>query len=232
MARGKYLLLLNSDTLVEKDNLQKMVSYFETVPDDVICIGPKILNYDGTIQSSGYPNPGLRERFCMCFKLHKLLPVSIVELIFRVKGFPHNSNIVREVGWVSGSCMMIRAKEYKMIGGLNENIEFYGEEPEFGYRSKKHHYRTIYYPNAEIIHLGGQSSSKKVDEEIRLRRYALLQRETVGYSKSIWMSRIVLCAAYLKKIVLPNKASLLQAIEWEKKVIDYLRKVKDEETSH
>lgn len=57
LARGKYLLLLNSDTLVEKDNLQKMVSYFETVPDDVICIGPKILNYDGTIQSSGYPNP-------------------------------------------------------------------------------------------------------------------------------------------------------------------------------
>lgn len=49
-----------------------------------------------------------------------------------------------------------------MIGGLNENIEFYGEEPEFGYRSKKHHYRTIYYPNAEIIHLGGQSSSKKL----------------------------------------------------------------------
>lgn len=126
----------------------------------------------------------------------------------------------------------LRAKEYKMIGGLNEKIEFYGEEPEFGYRSKKYHYRTIYYPNAEIIHLGGQSSGKKVDEEIRLRRYALLQRETVGYSKSIWMSRIVLCSAYLKKVILSNRTSLLQAIEWEKKVIDYLQKVQHEETSH
>lgn len=80
--------------------------------------------------------------------------------------------------------------------------------------------------------MGGQSSGKKVDEEIRLRRYALLQRETVGYSKSIWMSRIVLCSAYLKKVILSNRTSLLQAIEWEKKVIDYLQKVQHEETSH
>lgn len=68
-ACGKYLLLLNSDTLVEKDNLQKMLSYFETVPDDVICIGPKVLNMDGTIQSSGYPNPGLRGAFLYVFQI-------------------------------------------------------------------------------------------------------------------------------------------------------------------
>lgn len=53
IAKGKYLLLLNSDTIVEKDNLQKMIDFFETQPDDVICIGPKILNPDRTLQSCG-----------------------------------------------------------------------------------------------------------------------------------------------------------------------------------
>ena len=74
IAKGKYLLLLNSDTLVYNDNLQKMIDYYETLPDDVVCIGPKVLNKDRSIQSFGFPNAGLRERFCLCYKLHRLLP--------------------------------------------------------------------------------------------------------------------------------------------------------------
>lgn len=57
--------------------------------------------------------------------------------------------------------MMMRADKYKIIGGLNENIEFYGEEPEFGYRSyKRYGYKTWFYPDAEITHLGGVSIKK------------------------------------------------------------------------
>lgn len=232
IARGEFLLLLNSDTLVSGDNLQKMVSFFSSLSHQVICVGPKILNMDNSIQSSGYPNPGLRACFCLCFRLYRILPSVFVEKCFGIKGLPRKKKVIRQVGWVSGACMMVRTKEYLAMGGLNENIEFYGEEPEFGYRTAKFHYQTFYYPYAEIVHYGGQSTKKITDDEIKLRRYALLQRETVGYSKSIWMSRIVLASAYLKKIISSNKEYFIQAILWEKKVIHYLQIKRHEETSY
>lgn len=234
IAKGQYLLLLNSDTIVYDDNLQKMIDFYDTLPSDVVCIGPKVLNQDYSVQSFGFPNPGLRERFCLCYKLHKLLPPTIVKK-WLVTGLPVEPDNVREVGWVVGACMMIPKAMYHEVGGLNENVEFYGEEPEFGYRTEhRFHYRTIYYPGAEIIHLGGQSTGKipkKTPDEIRLRRYGKLQKATVGYKKSIWMSYIVLSAAYVKRLVsTPSQRDYFsQAIAWEKKVIAYLKLCKKNE---
>ena len=235
VAKGKYLLLLNSDTIVYEDNLQKMIDYFDTLDEQVICIGPKILNKDKSIQSSGFPNSGILERITMCFNLYKFLPPWLLPM-----GAPCRVNKPRQVGWVSGACMMMRRDKYLLIGGLNENIEFYGEEPEFGYRSNKFGYKTMYYPYAEIIHLGGVSTKKEKEsytqeqfaeiQETRLRRYFLLQRETVGAKKAIWMSRVVLGAAYLKKMLSSKKEYFREAIEWEKKVICYLEEKSNEKT--
>lgn len=233
IANGEYLLLLNSDTLVWGRELQRLVEYFDILPKDIICIGPKILNADRSLQSAGSANPCLLERICLNFKLYIFLPDIIFRKIFKLYGLPiKNKNIVRQVGWVSGACMLMRSKEYREVGGLNENVEFYGEEPEFGYRTSKLNYKTFYCPISEIIHLGGQSTMKEViDDKTRLRRYALLQRETVGYAKSIWMSRIVLLAAYCKRLVSHNKEYFTEAIDWEKKVIEFLKEKKNEEAN-
>lgn len=228
IAKGDYLLLLNSDTIVYDDNLQKLVNYFQLLPSRVICIGPKILNINNSLQSCGFPNPSIMERLIMCFKLYKILPYPINRYLLPM-GAPIQKAIPRKVGWVAGACMMVRRVEYLTIGGLSEKLEFYGEEPEFGYRSYKLHYQTWYYPDAEIIHLGGQSTQKETihtEDEVRLRRYALLQKETVGYKTAIRMSQIVLLASYIKRMISPNKEYFSQAITWEKKVITYLKKKK------
>lgn len=234
IAKGEYLLLLNSDTLVYDDNIQKLIDYFETLESSVICIGPKILNLDKSLQSQGYPNPSIMERLTMCFKLYKFLPYFLLPM-----GVPIKKNIPRRVGWVAGACMMIRKSKYIEINGLNEKVEFYGEEPEFGYRTTKLGYQTWYYPFAEIIHLGGKSSQNEIisrnnpeHQKVRLRRYSLLQRETVGYKKAIYMSEVVLFAAYIKKIISSDKAYFQEAIIWEKKVIKYLRDLLYEEVTH
>lgn len=232
IAKGDYLLLLNSDTIVYDDNIEKLVTFFDTLPTDVICIGPKVLNKDKTIQSHGFPLPSIRERFCICFKINRILPFA--EKIFCVKGLPDKKLITKQVGWVSEACMLVKAHLYKQLGGLNENIEFYGEEPEFGYRSYKiFRYKTFFYSNAEIIHLGGVSTSTiKTSDETRLRRYALLQKHTVGYKRAIKMSIIVLLAAHIKKYFSKNhsqKEYFTQAISWEHKVISYLKEKQNEE---
>ena len=234
IARGEYLLLLNSDTLVKDDNLQRMVDYFDTLPRDVICIGPKVLNPDGSIQSYGWALPSVAERFCMCFKIHRFFP--FIERLIR--GLPVYPDRIREAGWVVGACMMMRAELYRKVGGLNENVEFYGEEPEFGYRtSKRYGLRTVYYPDASIVHLGGVSTKKSTVacadtqvEETRLRRYAKLQRETVGYAYAIWMSRVVIFAGYIKWLVSSDKKYFKDAISYEKRVVKYLQDKLKEET--
>ena len=236
IAKGEYLLLLNSDTIVYDDNLQKMINYFDTLDPNVVCIGPKILNKDKSLQSKGFPNPGIMERVTMCFKLYKYFPSFLLPI-----GAPVKKNAPRRVGWVSGSCMMMRKSVYLQVGGLNENVEFYGEEPEFGYKTQRKGYQTWYYPFAEIVHLGGASSTNTPPlsdlqlyekQQVKLIRYSLLQKETVGYAKAIWMSRVVLFSAYIKMFLSSNKVYFKEAIDWEKKVIRYLKNKRNETAAH
>ena len=224
IARGEYLFLLNSDTLIWGDNVQRMVEHFDTLPRDVISIGPRVLNADKTLQSTGYPNPGLRERFLMCTKLYRLFPIPE----FILWGLPQDKS--RQVGWNAGCSMMMRSKLYAEVGGLNERLEFYGEEAEFGYRTyKKFGYKTYYWNGSEIIHLGGVSTKKSkkpfnLRDETPLRRYAKIQRETVGFTRAIWMSRVVLRLLYVKWLVSGNKPYFADAITYEKRVIAYLKR--------
>lgn len=269
LAKGKYLLLLNSDTLVYDDNLQKMVDAFDHLeqmvlkrrsarlamkpalrqheaPDvennaaercsgrsggGIICMAPKILNADHSLQSCGYPLGKLMERTVMCFKLHKLFPVRLVRALL-LPTMPLGENVTCSVGWVSGSCMLMNAERYREVGGLSEKLEFYGEEPEFAWRTLyKFGYKTMYYADAEIVHLGGQSTRKNgvIDDEVRLHRYSLLVKETVGFRTGVIQSRIVVFAAHLKRLLSSKKQCFSDAINYEKKVIAYLRQCQSSE---
>lgn len=229
IAKGDYLLLLNSDTIVYQKNISKLVYFMENLPEYIICTGPKILNNDLSLQSSGYPLPSVCERITMSFKLYKYLPYPLNSILLPM-GTPSKKGKSRKVGWVSGSCMLMRKKQYLEIGGLNETMDFYGEEPEFGFRSHKNGYSTMYFPDAEIIHLGGASTNSSSSEELRLSRYSALQRETVGYKRAILMSKIVIFACYIKFIVSRNPY-FKNALTYEKKVVSYLQEM-HEKTTH
>lgn len=223
IAKGKYLLLLNSDTLVYGNNLQKIIDFFEQQPRDVICIGPKILNRDKNVQSYGRPKYGLTIHFVELMALHKFFP--ILGKIW--KTLPTSPDITHEVGWISGSCMMIPRALYEKVGGLNEKLEFYGEEPEFGYRTHKLGYKTIYYHEAEIIHLGGESTKKVKklkDLEANLRQYDCLVRLTNGYSNAIKVTKLTILANQIKWLVSPKNRELFgNNIKHERKVVRFLR---------
>ena len=225
IAKGEYLLLLNSDTIVYGDNINRLVSYFETLGQSVICVGPKILNEDGSIQSQGFTGLSHWATITKHFKLGVILPSFIGKRILPPGTYPFNRNEPHEVAWVLGACMLIRSDLYHKVGGLNENLEFYGEEPEFGFRTSKQGFKTVYYPYAEIIHLGGKSTSKsfkKIDDA--LRRYAALVKQTVGYSYAIWTFRITK-TSYCLKYLLTFRKGVLELINKEALVIKYLKQL-------
>lgn len=223
IANGKYLLLLNSDTIVESYNLQKMIDYYKTIPEDVICIGPKILNPDRSLQSCGMPEWGSPfQQYATLYGLNKILP-----LRWLCAPLDKRPNKTHRTGWVSGCCMMIPRDKYLEVGGLNENLFFYGEEPEFGYRTKRLGYKTIYFPHAEIIHLGGVATNKS-DENMHsfendIKQYDCLVSQTVGAKKAIAITKRTIFSLRVKRLFYKNKNFIDYRINHEKKVVKYFQ---------
>lgn len=223
IAKGRYLLLLNSDTIVKENNLQKMIDFFKKCPENIICIGPKILNPDGTLQSRGFPRWGNKfQHYATLYGLDKILPLYILS-----KPLDRRANKTHITGWVAGCCMMIPRDKYLEIGGLNENLIFYGEEPEFGYRTNKLGYKTIYYADAYIIHLGGVASktekAKPYSFEKDIAEYDALVRETIGYKNAISITKQTRLSLKVKKLFYKNKEYVTHRIAHETRVLEYFK---------
>jgi GT2 family glycosyltransferase len=227
IAKGKYLLLLNSDTVVIPNQMEKLVYFLEGASENIVCVGPRILHSDMSLQSEGYALPSVWERAVLAFKLHKLLPARISKKIVPV-GTPGLYACDHEVGWISGSCMLIRRDMYMQMGGLNEELEFYGEEPEFGWRLRVLGYKTYLVYDATVIHHGGKSTTTKVrrsDRSVNLRRYSKLQYYTVGYLKSIAMSTVVWLSILAKLTVVydsKKRSNMRRSLKHEQGVVRYM----------
>jgi GT2 family glycosyltransferase len=229
LACGRYLLLLNSDTIVLKGEIEKLMCFIENAPKKISCVGPTILNIDRTIQSQGYALPSIFERITMAFKLNKLIPSKIAQAVLPV-GIPFITKQAHKVGWLSGCCILIKKDLYDLIGGLNDALGFYGEDVELGWRLKKLGFETWVINASAIVHLGGRSTINDCDDflndvEEKLYRYSQLQKYTVGYKKAIYMSKIVMLSEQIKKILSITSEDIKyfeRAIEYEKRVVIYL----------
>jgi len=146
IAKGEYFLLLNSDTIVKNDAVGKMAEFLEKRPQ-VGVVGCKLLNPDGTPQPSAGPFPNLGVAAVMLFLEHWF-----GDLVRAT--FPKT----KEVDWVMGAAMMVRREVVDKVGFMDEGIFMYMDEVEWCYRIKRAGFKVMFYPGAEIVHLGGGSS--------------------------------------------------------------------------
>lgn len=162
---GRYVLVLNSDTIVLPSTLYGMAHFLDDHPETG-CVGCRHLNVDGTLQGSMDSFPSLLKDF-LCYsdlyRLRALLPF----LRWRYPWWSDHSQI-RKVDWVNGSCMMVRREVIEEIGGFDDGCFMYAEEIDWCYRMNKAGWAVVFTPEAEIIHIGGQSSNRIVDKRITL----------------------------------------------------------------
>lgn len=158
-AVGKYLLLLNSDTVVEPSAISLMIDFLEKNPSTGM-VGPKLLNSDGTIQPAcrrSIPNP--KVAFYRITGLSKLLPgnkeFAKYNLTFK------SSEELQEVEAISGACMMIKKKTMDEIGLLDEDFFMYGEDIDWCYRLGQKGWKIYYIPCARVIHRHRASSERR-----------------------------------------------------------------------
>lgn len=152
---GRYVLLLNTDTIVRRDTLRTMVEFMDTHPD-VGAAGCKILNPDGSLQlDSRRSLPTPMAAFCKMAGLGRLFPKS--------RRFAHynmtylDPDQTTEVEVLSGSCMMVRKQTMDQVGILDEDYFMYGEDIDWCYRIQTAGWRIFYVPTTEIIHFRGES---------------------------------------------------------------------------
>ena len=172
IAKGRYVLLLNSDTIILDNAISKTISFADTHPEAAV-IGCRVLNPDRTLQPTCFMFPSILNMLLSSTYLYKLFPKN--KFFGRELMTWWDRNDIREVDVVTGCFMLVRRDAIEQIGTMDERFFIYGEEMDWCYHFKQAGWKIIFTPTGEIIHFGGQSTRQKRCEMIlRLRGSILL----------------------------------------------------------
>ncbi len=149
VARGKYLLFLNNDTLLIDDILTKFLKTFEKHPE-VGIIGAKLLYPDNTIQHAGviiYPDKKL-DHFLRYFP----------------SDYPA-ANKIRELDIVTGACFGVKKDLFFKLGKFNEKFFNGFEDVDFCIRARVNGYKILYNPEITLYHLEEKTRKRNKQRE-------------------------------------------------------------------
>lgn len=168
--KGKYALLLNSDTVLTSDAVNKLYNFFDTNEKTGIVCG-QLLNADGSKQNSVASFPSLLTLSTNTSLLEFLLPGW-----FPSKRYKHTLPI--EVDSAIGACMMIRKKALDEAGIFDERYFFFFEETDLAYMMRLKGWKIYHIPDAFIYHLQGQSIGHNINSRIEFfrSRYQFLKK--------------------------------------------------------
>ena len=155
-ARGKYLLFLNSDTIVKRYSLVKPLKFLKNHPK-VGAITIKLNLADGQVDLDnhrGFPTPWAS--FCHFSGLSGLFPRSTFFNSYHLG--QKKLNRIHSIPVAAGSFLMMPQKVFNAIGAWDEAYYFYGEDIDLCYRINAAGYKIIYYPIVTAIHHKGASS--------------------------------------------------------------------------
>ncbi len=172
LAKGKYILLLNPDTVVEEDTFEKCFQFMENTPQ-AGALGVKMIDGTGRFlpeSKRGFPTPFAA--FCKTFGLSSIFPKSP---IFNRYHLGHLSEQqTHEVDVLAGAFMWIRKEVLAKIGYLDEQFFMYGEDIDLSYRITLAGYKNYYFSETTIIHYKGESTKKGSLNYVRIFYHAMI----------------------------------------------------------
>lgn len=157
LARGKYIVIMNPDTLADRDVFKRLFSYMEKNPKAGVA-GPKQFNPDKTVQDSCFRWPGLMT------PLFRRTPLG--ETSFGKKDLDrflykdYNKDSARAVDWLLGSFLFCRSSALRQIGLYDEKFFLYFEDTDLCRRFWQSGWQVIYNPEVAIIHNHARQSAR------------------------------------------------------------------------
>ena len=157
-ARGRYVLFLNSDTVVQPSALNLMVAFMDNHLD-AGAAGAMLLNSDGTLQKS------TRNKFSIGEEILSTSCLGQISSFFPLRSSAGTmghaaSNRYIMVDGVAGTCLLARRATLDDVGPFNEQFFMYAEDNELCFRIRRNNWKIYYLPSARVIHHGGRSTAQ------------------------------------------------------------------------
>jgi GT2 family glycosyltransferase len=164
-AKGRYILLLNSDTLVEEETISKMLAFIEENPQFGVATC-RVELPDGTLDPAchrGFPTPWAALTYFL--GLERLFPRSRIFASYHLGYLPMDKP--HEIDSPSGAFYLVRKSIINRVGLLDEDYFMYGEDLDWSYRIKRKGFKIVYYPKVKIIHFKRRSGRQNQDPKVR-----------------------------------------------------------------
>lgn len=156
-ARARYLLVLNSDAVVQPGSLRHLVDFLEATPD-VGIVGPRLRYPNGTIQPSRRRFPTLATFLLESTQVQRFWPSNPVRRRYLMADMPEAQT--QDVDWLVGAALCVRARAARDLGLFDERYFLYSEEVDWCRRFRAAGWRVVYLPAAEVAHLEGGTSRR------------------------------------------------------------------------
>ena len=192
---SRYVLLLNPDTRVLPSALEVLIRFMDKHPG-AGAAGSRLLNSDGSLQTSCYPAPSLSRELWRLHHLDKIHPYGVYVMQGWDPETPHS------VDMLQGASLLLRREALDEVGLLDEGFFIYTEEVDLCYRLKKAGWRLFWVPQSQVIHYEGQST-QLVSKEMFLQLY---QSKMIYFRKhsgrlAAWMYKVILFSAGFTRLL-------------------------------
>ncbi len=213
IAKGKFILFLNPDTVLKEDTLHKMVDFLNSNPK-IGMATCKVLNPDGSLQLAcrrSYPTPWVS--FTKIAGLSKIFPKSKIFAQYNLTYLPENATY--EVDAISGSFMFLKREILDKVKGFDSDFFMYGEDLDLCYRVRENGYKIFYFYETEIIHYKGESTKRSNIDETRVFYNAMSLFVEKHFSSSFLVKIILKVAIQIKEslaFLSKNRIAILPAL--------------------
>jgi GT2 family glycosyltransferase len=180
VARGRYVLLLNPDTLILDGAIDTCVAYADTLKD-VGVLGCQVLEDETTIQKTCFKFPSPLNILLNALGLTAKFPKS--RFFGRAKMGWWDRRDEREVDVVSGMFMLVRRQALERVGPMDERYFMFAEEADWCYRFWRMGWRCLFTPRARIMHLEGGGRSTQRSPAVSTKMYVQLQKSLLLFHR-------------------------------------------------
>lgn len=198
VSKGKYVLLLNPDTVVAEDTFEKVVNFMDS-QEDAGGLGVRMVDGNGNFlpeSKRGLPTPEVA--FYKIFGFSSLFPKS------KKFGKYHLGHLgefeVNKIDILSGAFMLLRKETLDKVGLLDENFFMYGEDIDLSYRITLGGYENYYFPDSTIIHYKGESTKKSSVNYVFIfyKAMAIFAEKHFGRNKASFFNVLIKIAIFFR----------------------------------
>lgn len=221
-AKGKYVFLLNSDTILLNNAVKIFFDYMEKNEKVGVC-GGNLYNEDMTEQASYGNFPKLSQQLLSTFLFHRLFPE-----FYRKKFATADGNVTKEtsIDFICGADMFINKNVLEEVGNFDKDFFMYYEETELCYRIRKSGYDIRIIPDVKIIHLCGKSTGDNISDK----KFLMVEESKYKYFKKrygntgYFIIKKLIYLSYIIKYLISFDKKYLKHAELSKDAIKKVQK--------